>query len=410
VVPLAGGVTMTGLLTLSGAPTNPNHAATKAYADGKLSDAPLDGFYYGRASAAWGKVVPIDGSIAMTGLLTLSGAPTSSLHAATKDYADTKLSDAPTDGTTYGRKNGAWSAVASGANVYVQDTAPVGATAGSLWWQSSTGLLFVYYNDGTSTQWVYASGVATVPILRSYLAGLTLSTAGSSATFAVAPGQCADSSNSDMLTRTSVMSKTTGAWAVGNGNGALDASTIAINTWYHVFLIKRPDTQVVDVLISLSTSPALPTNYTLFRRIGSMKTNASSQWTKFIQFGDEFLWDAPTTDINVSNPGTTGILRTLNVPTGVNVLALVNVLVIPDNSVTDSRVVLTCPDITDAAATNATLVTGESPGVASHQMIQQLRVRTNTSGQIRSRNASSSTNTQLQIGTVGWYDRRGQDS
>jgi hypothetical protein len=33
VVPLAGGVTMTGLLTLSGAPTAPNHAATKLYAD-----------------------------------------------------------------------------------------------------------------------------------------------------------------------------------------------------------------------------------------------------------------------------------------------------------------------------------------------------------------------------------------
>jgi hypothetical protein len=43
--------------------------------------------------------------------------------------------------------------------------------------------------------------------------------------------------------------------------------------WCHAFPIKRPDIGVVDVAISTSaTSPALPTNYTLARRIGSKKT------------------------------------------------------------------------------------------------------------------------------------------
>lgn len=48
----------------------------------------------------------------MTGLLTLSGAPTADLHAATKLYVDTavtgKITDAPNDGSTYARKNAAW--------------------------------------------------------------------------------------------------------------------------------------------------------------------------------------------------------------------------------------------------------------------------------------------------------------
>lgn len=39
-------------------------------------------------TAAVGAYVPLDGSVTMTGLLTLSGAPTSPLHAATKAYAD----------------------------------------------------------------------------------------------------------------------------------------------------------------------------------------------------------------------------------------------------------------------------------------------------------------------------------
>lgn len=73
-LPLAGGV-MLGALTLSGAPTVPLHAATKAYAD---------------------LMVPLGGGI-MTGPLTLSGAPVNNLHAATKLYVDSL----PVGPTTY---------------------------------------------------------------------------------------------------------------------------------------------------------------------------------------------------------------------------------------------------------------------------------------------------------------------
>jgi hypothetical protein len=48
-----------------------------------------------------------------------------------------------------------WSPLGSG-QVYVSDTAPAGASANSLWWDSSSGLLFLNYNDGNSTQWVLA--------------------------------------------------------------------------------------------------------------------------------------------------------------------------------------------------------------------------------------------------------------
>ena len=64
-LPLAGG-TMTGNLTLAGAPVNALHAATMAYSDLKL---------------------PLVGGV-MTGAITLPGAPTLALHAATKAYVD----------------------------------------------------------------------------------------------------------------------------------------------------------------------------------------------------------------------------------------------------------------------------------------------------------------------------------
>ncbi len=41
-----------------------------------------------------------------------------------------------------------------GASVTVSDNAPSSPSAGDLWWESDTGRLKIYYNDGTSSQWV----------------------------------------------------------------------------------------------------------------------------------------------------------------------------------------------------------------------------------------------------------------
>ena len=48
--------------------------------------------------------------------------------------------------------------------------------------------------------------------------------------------------------------------------------------------------------------------------LGSMKTNGSAQWTKFIQDGDLFQWDAGVQDVAATNPGTSAVTRTLTVP------------------------------------------------------------------------------------------------
>lgn len=72
-----GGDAMTGPLTLPGAPTVDLHAATKLYVDAGVS-------------AGVATKVNKAGDT-MSGLLTLSGAPTALLHAATKQYVDEKL-------------------------------------------------------------------------------------------------------------------------------------------------------------------------------------------------------------------------------------------------------------------------------------------------------------------------------
>jgi hypothetical protein len=46
------------------------------------------------------------------------------------------------------------SAGGGGSSVTVSATAPVGPSAGNMWWNSTLGKMFIYYNDGDTSQWV----------------------------------------------------------------------------------------------------------------------------------------------------------------------------------------------------------------------------------------------------------------
>jgi hypothetical protein len=216
------------------------------------------------------------------------------------------------------------------------------------------------------------------------------------------------------MTLVSAYTKTTAAWAVGSAAGSLVTGTIAASTWYHVYLIKRTDTNVVDVMIALvATAPTLPASYTLYRRIGAMKTNASSQWTFFIQDGDLFQWgNGAIQDVAAANPGTAAVTRTLSAPPGVNVIATLqagfSTAVLASNPagilISDLAVADIGPSVGNATALNyAAAGTGTNYYTA-------VQCRTNTSAQVRSRIQLSDANITLNINTVGWYDRRGRDT
>lgn len=249
-------------------------------------------------------------------------------------------------------------------------------------------------------------------VQRSYLAGLGMSTAGGSATMSIAAGQASDSANVVLMNLASSISKTTSAWTVGSAVGGLDTGTIANNTWYHWYVIRRPDTGVVDVIFSLSASaPTLPANYTQYRRIGSGKTNGSAQWTSFVQDGDYFRLNTSVLDVNATNPGTSAVAATLgSVPTGVNVQALLNVGC-ADNSSSISAYYsdLAASDEapSQSVAPLATTINGTSLAGGGHANIQ---VRTNTSAQIRYRVSASGATTYVRIVTLGWIDSRGRNA
>jgi len=255
-----------------------------------------------------------------------------------------------------------------------------------------------------------ASGSITLSAIpRSYLAGLTLSTAGSSSTMTTAAGQATDSAGTHVITLASSMGKSTAAWTVGAGNGCLDQSSVTNSTWYHFYVILRIDTGVVDVLCSLSaTSPLLPTNYTKARRIGAGLTNGSGQWVLFSQEGDQFLWSAAVLDVDSTNPTTSAVSSTLSVPTGIKARAIMN-QTLTTGAGGASACLLSSLDQADAAASTSALPLANIYAPASGVAANRLEVRTNTSAQIRRRCSFSDANVIHRIATLGWIDRLGRD-
>lgn len=114
----------------------------------------------------------------------------------------------------------------------------------------------------------------------------------------IAAGGARDTTDAaNMVLAASITKRLDASWVVGTNNGGLDAGGIAASTLYAVWLIKRSDTGVVDVLFSTSfTAPTMPTDYALKRLIGAIKTDSTSDIVRFRQSGDQFeyIGDAGT--------------------------------------------------------------------------------------------------------------------
>ena len=77
--------------------------------------------------------------------------------------------DSPTNGDTftangvvytYNATAALWDTIEASISVTVSDTAPTSPSDGDQWFNSTNGSLSIYYNDGTSSQWVGVSGPA----------------------------------------------------------------------------------------------------------------------------------------------------------------------------------------------------------------------------------------------------------
>lgn len=258
-----------------------------------------------------------------------------------------------------------------------------------------TGSAFIAVVEGT---------VITGPGQQGYLYGLTLSNNASDATndIDIATGvAAADTSPYSLMQLTSGITKRLdAAWAVGTGNGGLDTGAIA-NATYHLWLIQRSDTGVVDALFSTSaTAPTMPTNYDRKRRIGGI-VRSSGSIQAFTQRGDTFKWAALPLSFSAAGSGAAALTITAIVPDGIVVEALINVNLLSASGNTCYISDLTSTDLAPSA--QVATVGGTATSISG-----STRVFTNTSRQFRARMAVGSATETINISTAGWVDTRGR--
>ena len=112
--------------------------------------------------------------------------------------------------------------------------------------------------------------------------------------------QFADGSGQAVL---SAMTKRLDAsWTAGTNQGGLFSGTKANNTWYHCYGIVNLTSGVVDAGYDISpTTPSLPAGFTKFKRVGSVKTNASGNILPFLQRDKFFEWKDVIKDLAITS-------------------------------------------------------------------------------------------------------------
>jgi len=249
------------------------------------------------------------------------------------------------------------------------------------------------------------SGEATIGMaIQGHRYGLTLSNNGSDATndIDIAVGSAAsDGTTPYLMTLASALTKRLDAsWAVGTNQGGLDTGSIA-NTTYHVWLIQRSDTGVVDVLFSTSaTSPTMPTNYDRKRRIGSI-LRESAAIVGFKQYNKRFLRNAPKIDSTVATAFTSETI-TLSIPAGISVRPIFGSQLVLAAS-TNVVYLVGDADIGSAVFTIQQALTAAG-GLAADRIVIDAFV-SNTNRQIyQALTIAAGTVSQRQIETFGWHD------
>ena len=241
--------------------------------------------------------------------------------------------------------------------------------------------------------------------MKGYIHGLTLSNNTTDATndidFGI--GECADESGVYKMVFDAVMVKQLDAtWAVGTNAGGLFTGTVAADTTYHCFIIRKDSDGSIDAGFDTDVDAAnIPTGYSSYRRIGSIVTETGPAIKSFYQDGDLFRYKQPFIGRTVGAAANTNRnLFTVSVPPDV-----IAVLAFASSSAGTNYGWIDSTLRTDAAASSTNWNIRVS-GTPTHAEIREVQVDSSSQLAVRA------DGTGLIFGwmTEGWIDTRGRDS
>lgn len=257
-------------------------------------------------------------------------------------------------------------------------------------------------------------------VLSGYLYGLTLANNGADATndIDVAAGSCIDSANATLMAVSALTKRLDAGWAAGTNQGMRNSAIAIADTTYHIYAVSKaggadPDvyahtSATVSTVITALQAETGGSLYTLARRIGSI-IRESAAIVAFVQAGDIFYRSIPAAESSVNNPGTSAVLSTLKVPSGIAVEAMLALTIYDATPAAGTNILVTSPSQADTAATsiwNAFVPPATAVIPASDTF--RGRILTNTSAQVRYRLSASNTDITVYPMTHGWVDPRGR--
>jgi hypothetical protein len=188
-------------------------------------------------------------------------------------------------------------------------------------------------------------------------------------------------------------------WTAGTNQGGLDTGSKANSTWYHCYAIHNPTSDVSDAIFSTNaTTPTLPSDYTKYYLIESIKTDVSGNILAFSMDGDTMTWVARPLDIGISAPVSTAkIDYPMSIPLGRQVIVNLGGNCSSSSGSQRSLFIL-------SPLQSSITPTGTDCDVSTENSINgsiAANVLSNTSSQI-SMIANASSNFEIKIRTRGW--------
>lgn len=253
--------------------------------------------------------------------------------------------------------------------------------------------------------------LASTALPRSYLTGLDLSNNGVDAVndIDIAVGECRDDADGNNLVPAAGTRAIDAVFSEG-GPGFRDSTdNLTGAKTFHIYTIGGSG-KTDDFFASTSLTPTLPTGFTFKRRIMSIRWSGSLI-ILFKQLGNEVLLDVAVGDYNIADPGISAVLRTLSVPTGIKVWAEHSFNMRDSSTGATHTMLVTSPDVADTvpSANVSNMVKSLGTATVDGSGGNQITVRTNTSGQVRTRLDVSNAGINIRGTTFGWIDRRGRD-
>lgn len=285
---------------------------------------------------------------------------------------------------------------------------------------SSTNIATTAYVD------TRANAAATEFTPQDSLTGLTMSNNGTDAEhdIDVAVGSCMDSANGALLQNTTAgfTKQIDNAWAAGDGSGGFPSAggsglTLSSNTAYAFFIIGKTDGTIdfgfdtnLDASVLLNADNAGGSSFTLYRRIGWVLTDGSSNIYKFKQDGDLFTYDAPIADFSgATNSGTTDT-KTMTAPPSTEAILSVTLSNANSGSSNTEYIKTRHTSHTSAAAdaTDFDILAGRATTSYVWNGSGQVRQMLDSSKQMKLSVSNANSNCTYTILVCGWYDTRGK--